>query len=174
MLLGLLLPRQADGQNRYRVLIIPISNLNTKIRISHVQISTQAYVTYECVGFVNNSDRVVAAIRFRFTYVDANRHAAGFDPIERRGPFEPGAGEDVPQIVPGQMYERGALERFHNCQSFKFPNDNIAYLVATVDRVEFADGSVWEDVHRTAVPAPTSTPGTSATPEATPTASATP
>ncbi len=143
----LLIPIQAYGQNRYRVNVIKVSNAETKIRVSEVSVLDQLSTSYECIGFANDGDRVVNAVRFRFTYVDAARHVDGSDTLERRGPFRPGAVENVPKVVEGKRYEYGALERVPNCQHFRYPNDNIAYLIATVDRVEFADGAVWEDVN---------------------------
>ncbi len=158
MATALLLPLQAHGQSRYRVRPIAAKNAATKIRISQVAILNHGADDFECIAFANGEDRVVNAIRFRFTYVDADRHVAGFDTLEFRGPFQPGATEDFPRFVSGKDDPYGELERARSCQHFRYPNDSVAFLVATVDRVEFADGTVWEDAIPTATPVASTSP----------------
>ncbi|HEX3465711.1 MAG TPA: hypothetical protein VHS78_16800 [Candidatus Elarobacter sp.] len=114
------------------------------------------YASTECTLFVNRDPRTAKRVLLRFGYVDESGKEIGHDTVYARGTFSTGVpigrwssapyGSDVGQtcqlftgldhgidVTPSHTYRRFWHTRLRRAVS----------LVASVDEVEYVDGTVW-------------------------------
>ena len=104
----------------------------------------------ECVQFVNHDARVATQLVVRFSYRDANGGEVGYDAMTVRGRFSPG-------LTHGNI---GGYGRSETCyvyreefgltwvgKEFAWYQKGVVALTASVDEVEYADGTSWRGLH---------------------------
>jgi hypothetical protein len=118
--------------------------------------------SFECAYFVNNGPKVVTRVRVRFTYLAGNGDEFSHNIVEIRGKFPAGAkvgGTPTPGYTirvpsncrtidmfdhPLDQYEPKKYHDFwYISYGKKEITQGVAALTATVDRVDFADGTSW-------------------------------
>lgn len=139
----------AADEPKYPIVGVQAANPASRIRITEVSAYRSMARNYECLSFVNASDKTVSHIRFVIFYFDSSKKLTRSDFMGRTGPFAAGAEIDGP---PNSRTMDPS--RYPNCQTFEVPRVGMAFMVVAVDRVDYADGTSWVD----ATPAPSPTP----------------
>ena len=118
--------------------------------------------SFECAYFVNSGPKVVTRVRVRLTYLAGNGDEFSHDIIEIRGKFAGGAKVGstpesgytihVPSNCrsietfdhPIDQYEPGKFHQFwYVSYGKKEITQGAAAVTATIDRVDYADGTSW-------------------------------
>jgi hypothetical protein len=160
LVVAVMTPIAAQAQYAFRFFIL--SNPASLVRISNPVGLRHAGTSYECVDFMNLSEKTITRIEFKFIYIDAQRENVGFDLLDRTGSFTPnGMVSGPPPAGVGSTFDPGV---YANCLHFRFPRQGIAINVVMVNRVDYDDGTVWT------APTPQSSATPSPTPESSPTA----
>jgi len=143
--------------NAYTMIIV---KNGSPIRIDQAHAYERGNQYFECVSFTNMSEKAVARIRFHFVYIDAKGERVGEDTFDRTGSFDPGGSvANIPITLGVRMpADYQDLNRYPNCQSYRFPSQGIAINLVAVERVDFADGTSWVMTPASASPSPNPSP----------------
>jgi hypothetical protein len=116
---------------------IQVSRVDWVAALSVVQIGSGMYMC--SVSALKTSEKPIAHVRFRFTYVDAAGDVVGGDTFDYTHHV------DADGIIrpPVPVFGGSDLSRFTNCERLRFPSQGIAMDVVSVDRVDYEDGTSW-------------------------------
>src|ERR1700680_1290780 len=100
-----------------------------------------------CVSFKNATDKLIVAVQFKFTYVDAFDTPIQTNRGDRVGEFAPGVlieGAKSPDQLPGPGIGGDNIRQHsENCWEVLIVAGSLSKITTEVQKVRYADGTIW-------------------------------